>query len=180
MCLRDTGVRSRSIIALLAISVGIAVGAEAQIPGTAPLTIAPAEATWKRVSGTTIDAGLAGAASGPIAAIWYAAGTGRLLVETESSRVFETGDFIHWRLNTDATAPNGTGAGNTANVQAAGSRLYRATPSNIYASDDSGRTWLNLTGYNNRSVIGDGFTGIAIAPGNAQEIATANRFGVWR
>ena len=121
--------------------------------------------------------GLAGPASGPAKAAWYAAGTGRLLVETQSSRVFETSDFTHWRLNTDATAPAGNAA---AKVQAAGTRLYRAEPSNIYASDDNGRTWLNLTGYNNRSVIGDGFTALVVAPANPQDIVAANRFGVWR
>ncbi len=158
----------------------------AQVPD-ASLKVA-AGISWKRVAGTTIDAGLAGAASGPVAAVWYAAGTGRLLVETESARVFETADFIHWRLNADATAPaRNTGAANAATLpeagarlQAAGTRLYAAAPSNVYASDDSGRTWLNLTGYNNRSVIGDGFTALATAPGNPQEITAANRFGVWR
>jgi hypothetical protein len=67
-----------------------------------------------------------------------------------------------------------------AKVQAAGARLYATGASNVYASDDSGRTWLNLTGYNNRSVIGDEFTGLATAPENSQEISAANRFGVWR
>ena len=67
-----------------------------------------------------------------------------------------------------------------AKVQAAGARLYATGRSNIYSSDDNGRTWLNLTGYNHRSVIGDGFTALAIAPGNSQEISAANRFGVWR
>ncbi len=101
--------------------------------------------------------------------------------------MFETADFVHWRLTTDATAPaRNTGAANAATlpeagakVQAAGARLYAAGPSNVYASDDNGRTWLNLTGHNNRSVIGDGFSSLATAPGNPQEIAAANRFG-WR
>lgn len=147
-------------------------------------TISP----WTRVAGTTVNDGLAGAASGPVVAIWYAAGTGRLLVKTGSGRVFETADFVHWRLNTDVAVPvantGGTGTASLpevdARVQAAGTRLYAAGSSNVYASDDSGRTWLNLTGYNNRSVIGDGFTGIATEPGNPQEISAANRFGVWR
>jgi uncharacterized protein (TIGR03437 family) len=116
------------------------------------------------------------------------AGTGRLLVETESSRIFETADFVHWRLNTDATAPVGnTGAISPATLPEAGAkvqmavaRMYAAGPSNVYASEDSGRTWVNLTGYNNRSVIGDGFTALAVAPGNPQEISAANRLGVWR
>jgi uncharacterized protein (TIGR03437 family) len=198
MCLRDTDVRFRRVNAqgmsrracsfsrIFALFTGIAVLGQAQVPN-ASLTVA-AGTSWRRVAGTTIDAGLAGAASGPVAAVWYAAGTGRLLVETESSRVFETADFIHWRLNTDATAPaRNTGAANAATlpeagakVQPAGTRLYAAAPSNVYASDDSGRTWLNLTGYNNRSIIGNGFTALAVAPGNPQEIAAANRFGVWR
>lgn len=182
MCLRDTDVRFRSVNArrfgrIIALATGIVVCAGAQ-------TSAP----WTRVAGTTINSGLAGPASGPIAAIWYAAGTGRLLVKTESSRVFETADFVHWRLNTDATAPlaNG-GAANPASlpeadakVQPAAARIYAAGPSNVYSSDDSGRTWVNLTGYNNRSVIGDGFTALAVAPGNPQEISAANRSGVWR
>jgi uncharacterized protein (TIGR03437 family) len=191
MCRQDTNVRFRRVNAqrvsrILALFTGIVVLGQAQVP-SASLTVA-AGLSWKRVAGTTIDAGLAGAASGPIAAVWYAAGTGRLLVETQSSRVFETADFIHWRLSTDATAPAGNAvAANAATlpepgakVQAAGTRLYAAGPSNVYASDDSGRTWLNLTGFNNRSVIGAGFTALATAPGNPQEITAANRFGVWR
>lgn len=156
--------------------------------GMAVCAIAQSKNPWTRVAGTTINAGVAGPASGPVAALWYAAGTGRLLVQTESSRVFETADFVHWRLNSDATAPVGnTGAVNPASlpeagarVQAAASRMYAAGPSNVYASDDSGRTWVNLTGYNNRSVISDGFTALAVAPGNPQEISAANRLGVWR
>jgi uncharacterized protein (TIGR03437 family) len=195
MCLRDTEVRFRTVNAqglsrracrIFALFTAIVAFGQAQVP-SASLTVA-AGTSWKRVGGTTIDAGLAGPASGPVASVWYAAGTGRLLVQTQSSRVFETADFVHWRLNTDAAAPAGnTGAASAATlpeagakVQAAGARLYAAGPSNVYASDDNGRTWLNLTGYNNRSVIGDGFTGLALAPGNPQEIAAANRFGVWR
>jgi uncharacterized protein (TIGR03437 family) len=185
MCLRDTDVRFRPVNArrlgwVFTLAAGIALCAGAQ---TTTQTTA-----WTRVAGTTINDGLAGAASGPVSAIWYAAGTGRLLVKTESGRVFETGDFVHWRLNAEVAAPvqNISVAGATsipeagAKVQVAGARLYAAGPSNIYASDDGGRTWLNLTGYNNRSVIGDGFTGMATAPGNPQEISAANRFGVWR
>jgi uncharacterized protein (TIGR03437 family) len=65
-------------------------------------------------------------------------------------------------------------------LQAAGSRVYAAGATNVYVSEDSGRTWVNLTGFNNRSVIGDGFTAIASPPGNPSELSVANRFGVWR
>lgn len=185
MCLRDTSVRdgshvhwaggrARRLILLALLAAGGVI--QAQTPDT-----------WKHVAGTTFDAGLAGPASGPVKAVWYAAGTGRLLVETQSSRVFETADFIHWRLNSDARAPEIISTASVASlpeagakVQSAGARLYAEGSSNVYASDDNGRTWLNLTAYNGRSVIGDGFSALAIAPGNRQEISVANRFGVWR
>lgn len=188
MCLRDTYGRFRTDSAhdesrlasrlgrIIAISIGCLLCANAQTgPG------------WKRIGGTSISEGLAGLASGPVTSVWYAPGTGALLAETESSRIYETTDFVHWRLNSTPPAPAGNAgfapfpapeAG--AKVEAAGPRLYAAGPSNVYASEDNGRTWLNLTGFNNRSVIGNGFTGLAIAPGNPLEISAANQFGVWR
>lgn len=187
MCLRDTGVHfqrlnahragrpartSRRVFVLFASMVWIGY---AQSPDV-----------WRQVAGTTIDDGLAGPASGPVFSVWYGVG-GRLLAETASSRVFETADFAHWRLNTEASAPPIVRAANVirlpeanARVETAGARLYALAPSNIYVSDDGGRTWINLTGFNNRSVIGDGFTSLAVAPRNPQELAAANRFGVWR
>jgi uncharacterized protein (TIGR03437 family) len=151
------------------------------------LGISQSTTVWKRVAGTTMNSGLAGPASGPVTSIWYEPGTGALLAETESARIFETKDFIHWRLSTvtarppKVSAPTALSLPETgAVVQAAGPRLYAAGPSNVFASDDSGRTWVNLTGFNNRSVIGDGFTALAAAPGNPSQISVANRFGVWR
>src|SRR5579862_3796731 len=143
---------------------------------------------WKRIAGTTINEGLASPASGPVTAAWYAAGSSALLAQTQSGRIFETTDFVHWRLNTSAAAPApGFTAPlplslpeNGAKIQAAAGRLYAMGASNLYASEDNGRTWLNLTGFNNRSVIGGGFTALAIPAGNPREISAANAFGVWR
>ncbi|HEX4274252.1 MAG TPA: hypothetical protein VHZ74_02805 [Bryobacteraceae bacterium] len=177
-----------SIIALAAGSVYGQSAAGSNTPATsAQLTVSQASISWKRVAGTTIDLGLAGAASGPVVGLWYAGDTGGgLLVQTESGRVFETADFVHWRLNTVAS-PRLAGSVTTsllpepgAKVQAAGARFYAVGTSNVYASDDNGKTWLNLTGFNNRSVIGGGFTALAVALRNPQEISAANRFGVWR
>ena len=195
MCLHDTNVRFRNVNArgacrrthafkrLFVLFCAVAGLAAAQV-GTVATDAATA---WKRVAGTTIDAGLAGPASGPVTAVWFAAGTGRLLVETQSSRVFETADSVHWRLNTDATPPENVSTASAVNlpeagakVQSAGARLYATGFSNVYASDDNGRTWLNLTGFNGRSVIGDGFSALATTPANSQEVVAANRFGVWR
>jgi uncharacterized protein (TIGR03437 family) len=141
------------------------------------------------MAGTTISEALAAPASGPVSAAWYAAGSSALLAQTVSGRVFETTDFVHWRLSTTAT-PSAAGFSNAslplslpeagAKVQAASGRLYAMGSANLYTSEDSGRTWLNLTGFNSRSVIGGGFSSLAISPSNPQEISAANLFGVWR
>jgi uncharacterized protein (TIGR03437 family) len=149
---------------------------------------------WKRIAGTTINEALAEPASGPVAAAWYTAGASALLAQTVSGRVFETNDFVHWRLSTTAAAPaagfSNSGFSNGglplslpeagAKVQAVSGRLYAMGSQNLYTSEDNGRTWLNLTGFNSRSVIGGGFTALAISPANPQEISAANLFGVWR
>ncbi len=191
MCLADTSVRERILIArIFALALGVlSAGAASAQSGAAQTASTQTVTIWKRVAGTTLNEGLAGPASGPIGTIWYAAGSRGLLARTESGRIFETNDFVHWRLNTLAASPTQP-SGNTAvadslpepdaKVQSAGGRLYAEGASNLYASEDSGGTWVNLTGFNNRSVIGGGFTGLAISPSNPQEISAANQFGVWR
>ncbi len=144
---------------------------------------------WKRIAGTTINEALAEPASGPVSAAWYAAGSSALLAQTVSGRVFETADFVHWRLSTTAIAPASGFSVTTlplslpeagAKVQAASGRFYAMASQNLYTSEDNGQTWLNLTGFNSRSVIGGGFSALAVSPANPQEISAANQFGVWR
>jgi uncharacterized protein (TIGR03437 family) len=158
------------------------------LPARAQLA-ADQNASWKRIAGTTVNEGLAGPASGPVQSVWYAAAGKRLLAQTAAGRVFETSDFEHWKLNSTDLAPGNSAVFQTApasvpetgaRVQAASGRLYATGRANVYASDDNGRTWLNLTGFNNRSIVGGGFTGLAISPANSLELAAANQFGVWR
>ena len=185
MCLRDTSVSFRIVIARNCVA---AAGLLAVCVASGQTT-SPSSTAWKRVAGTTINEGLAGAASGPVNAVWYAPGGRGLLAQTQSGRIFETDDFVHWRLNITASAPSGANVAtvstvslpeDAAKIQVAAGRLYAAGASNLYASEDNGQTWLNLTGFNNRSVIGGGFGSLAISPANSQEISAANEAGVWR
>jgi uncharacterized protein (TIGR03437 family) len=64
-------------------------------------------------------------------------------------------------------------------VETSGARRYSVTRGNIYGSDDD-VSWVNLTGFNGESIIGDGFSALAVSPSNPLDIAAANRFGVWR
>src|SRR5579862_7692980 len=153
--------------------------------------LAQAPPSWKNLGGTSINAELAGPATGAVVRAWYSAGGDRLSVQTGSGRIFETQDFEHWRLNASTDAPAALSlnpllstALQTSNAKsrilAAGTRLYAAGDENIFASDDAGRSWLNLTGFNNRSVIGGGFSGLAVSPNNPREIVAANKNGAWR
>jgi len=147
-------------------------------------------ALWKKVAGFTVNAGLAGPASGPVKSVWYSLSGSSLFVETSAGRIFETNDFEHWRLNSSDLMPDRSQAAAivytgklpepAARVQVAGDRLYATGKANIYALDDSGRTWLNLTGYNGRSIVGSGFASLAVSPSNPLEITAGNQFGVWR
>lgn len=147
----------------------------------------PSSVAWKGVAGYTIQENLAGPASGPVRTVWYSPNGSRLFAVTASNRVFETSDFEHWRLNTTDTTPTVASPApvsrlpeSGAHTQAAGARLYAQGLNNIFASDDNGRTWLNLTGYNNSSIVGGGFTSLAVSPADSQEVVAANQFGVWR
>ena len=194
MCRCETGVRIRgnatlTLTAHLAVAAGLL--AAFVLPARAQVA-ADQNLGWKRIAGTTVNQGLAGPASGPVQAVWYAAGGKRLLAQTAAGRIFETADFEHWKLNTTDPAPANGVSGSVfqnasaalpeagARVQSASNRLYAAGRNNVYASDDSGRTWLNLTGFNNRSIVGGGFSALAVSPANPLEICAANQFGVWR
>ncbi len=188
MCLRDTsngniaalaaGVpvvrRAVAVLLLSAALTPLALPQSVSNPGTLASIAAPqTDIEWKRIAGTVIDEKLAGPASGIVRAVWYAGNTG-LLVQTASGRIFETTDFLHWRLNATGSAPP------PQKIQSAGSRLYAVDTANLRVSDDDGITWLNLIGFNSRSVIGDGFTALAVSPANPQEISAANSAGIWR
>lgn len=180
MCRCNPNSAARLVFAALA-ATGVSGALLAQTAASAP------EFAWKRVGGTTINRGLAGPSTGPVRTLWYNAAGNILRVQTASGRILETTDFQHWRLNsTGATAVLPRTSESTAvpepgaRVQQSGSRVYATGRANIYASDDSGRSWINLSGFNGKSILGDGFTALAVSPSDPKEITAANRFGVWR
>lgn len=165
-----------SALAGALVSTVLGLNASAQTPfGAETLARAPFGAetlAWKQVGGTRIERGLAGLATGPVSAVWYGPGGSTLLAQTPEGRVFETSDFEHWRLSASGALPP--------QAAVAGRRAYRITADNIFVSEDGGRAWLNLTGFNNKSVIGGGFTSLAVSPRNEQDVVASNRYGVWR
>src|SRR5438270_10719051 len=88
----------------------------AQTTAAPPSDLTPSDLAWRRIAGTTYNAGLAGPATGPISAVWYAPGASGLLAQTASGRIFETSDFVHWRLNTTVAPPRASTAVPTVSI----------------------------------------------------------------
>ncbi len=163
------------VLAACLMSCAVATSASAQITPV-----------WNQVAGDTVNLGLAGPASGPVRAVAYVAGGARLQVRTESDRVFETSDFQHWSLNVvdaalspSARPASGVRPESGTLISTSGARRYSLTADNLYGSDDGG-LWVNLTGFNGRSIIGEGFAALAVSPSNPLDITAANQAGVWR
>ncbi|HVY92324.1 MAG TPA: hypothetical protein VHA14_06235 [Bryobacteraceae bacterium] len=141
---------------------------------------------WNHVAGYTVNEGLAGPASGPVRSVWYVAGGQRLEAQAQSGKIFETIDFQHWKLNSTDLVPMPFPVPPAVlrpeagiQVLALGGRRYSVTRDNLFGSDD-GHSWTNLTGFNGQSILGGGFTALAVSPANSLDVVASNRAGVWR
>ena len=128
---------------------------------------------WVRVGTSGVATGLAGLAGGPINAVWYSANGLRLFAKTDAGRIFETTDFDHWQLNQTEPAP-------AARLQTTGGRIFRTGGKNLFASDNGGKTWINLTGFNDVSIVGGGAGTMAVNPRSPQELTIGNAHGLWQ
>lgn len=175
----------------IAIATVLAGLAEVWAPGLNAQTIAPASAPdsvrdWRRVGNAAIDRSLAGLATGPVNRVWYS-GSGSLLIQTASGRVFSTADFETWQP-VRAVAPaepqslpvrlpeNGARVRNPVGEPATAYAFARF----VYRSEDGGAHWDNLTSYRSSSIIGDDVRDLAVSPANPDEIVAAGAAGVFR
>ncbi len=136
-----------------------------------------------------MEVGLASPATGPVESVWYSPDGSRLFAKTRSGRVFETDNFESW---TPASAAPETAnvpvpavdrvpeaGAKLASAVAAPGRIY-ALGSQLYRSDDGGRSWANLTAFHEHSIIGTPQRSVAVNPGDPDQVTVANDFGVWR
>ena len=148
---------------------------------------APVE--WRRVGNPAIEVGLASPVTGPVRTVWYSPDGARLYARTRAGSVFETADFESWTPAEGPSEPADTPPPALDRIPEPGAKLAlaAAAPGRIYAlgtqlyrSDDGGRSWSNLTAFHNQSIIGPAQRSVAVAPGDADQLAVANDFGVWR
>jgi uncharacterized protein (TIGR03437 family) len=144
---------------------------------------------WRRIGTAVVDLQLAEAASGAVDRVWYSADGSSLFARTADGRVFETVDREHWqpRLPAVAQPPEqesfllaDSGERRQTRRAPADGRRWYGFGEDVYRSDDGGANWRPVTSFQGASIIGDGVLDLAVSPADADEIAVANRFGVWR
>jgi len=144
---------------------------------------------WRRIGNPSMEVGLASPATGPVETVWYSPDGAQLYARTRSGRVFETADFESWTPSQAASAPADSPTPAVDRLPEPGAKLALApaTPGRIYAlgsqlyrSDDGGHSWSNLTAFHEQSIIGPNQRSVAVSPGDTDQLAVANDFGVWR
>jgi uncharacterized protein (TIGR03437 family) len=142
---------------------------------------------WRKVGGFSVNLTLASPATGPVERVWFSPGGSTLLARTPSGKVFETADFVSWSPVADpedapavtpatAVRPPETGAA----IVAAGDASIFGLGRQVSRSQDGGHTWVNLTGYRGRAVIGPTQHSVAVSPVDPDQLVVANDYGVWR
>ena len=142
---------------------------------------------WRHIGNSALDVGLAGLATGPVDRVWYSEDGSTLFVGTRTGGTFSTDDFESWKAAPAAKAPDAQDAAIERSPeqspvrvrQAARARLYAAGRF-VYRSEDGGRNWSNLTGYDAQSIIGDGILDLAVSPRESDDLTVAAATGVWR
>ncbi|MDQ6676772.1 MAG: hypothetical protein M3Z09_05700 [Acidobacteriota bacterium] len=142
---------------------------------------------WRKVGNSAVDTGLASFSGGPVAQVWFSEDGGSLFARTTRGLTFVTADFETWspasagsiRAEPASLTPPARLPESTVSVRSASSGRIYSFGKHVYASDDGGRTWINITAYNNRSVIGEAQHDLAISPRDPALIAVANDSGVW-
>lgn len=143
---------------------------------------------WRRVGNPSMEMGLASPASGPVDNVWYSSDGSRLYAKTRAGQVFETNDFESWAPAPGASAPAEVAPSSVDHLPEPGAKLVTAAISGrvyalgtqLYSSEDGGRSWSNLTAYHSQSIIGPSQRSVAVSPGDADQLTVANDFGVWR
>lgn len=174
VCHRYTIAR-RSAQALIALASAVCIFAQAPLSS-------------RRIGNSAVEVGLASPATGPVAAVWFSPDGSLLYARTQSGKTFVSDDFENWATApADAAQREQPPAGALhrlpeahATIRAGRDGRAYALGANVYASEDGGRTWIDLTGFNHKSVIGPGQHDLAVSPRDSQTIVVANDFGVWR
>jgi len=154
----------------------------------ASAAVAQTAPDWRKVGGSAVEVALAAPATGAVDQVWFSSGGSVLFARTHSGTVFQTADFETWTAADGGEAPAAVPA-TAVRLPESGARVVAtsADRTRVYAlgrqlfrSDDSGRTWTNLTAYKTTPIVGTGQHSLAVSPSDPNQLVLGNDFGVWR
>jgi len=152
------------------------------------LAVSLSAAEWRRIGNTSVYNGLASPAGGPVDRVWFSPDGSTLNLKTASGRFFQTSDMESWRSVSPSEPPTPqdvetlTRPASNVALRAASRRapmVYALNSSDVWRSDDEGASWRNLTRSQATSIVGEGFTDLAVSPLDPQRIVAANHSGAW-
>jgi uncharacterized protein (TIGR03437 family) len=167
----------------------LGLGVLALLPTLGAQSVPTGGIVWRHVGNSAMETALPSLATGAVDRVWYSPDGSGLYAKTASGRVFETSDFEQWQLVTDtkvnppveekpSTPATPEADFKLASGGAAG-RLY-GVGRDAYRSDDGGESWINVTGYKGRCLLGPGLASVAASPSDPDEVTIASASGVWR
>ncbi|MGO9241011.1 MAG: hypothetical protein ACLQBJ_09390 [Bryobacteraceae bacterium] len=151
-----------------------------------PAAMAQSKPDWRRVGTLTLaEGGPSASAGGPVERVAFLA-DGALVAGLPGGRYWQTADGEAWRPA--ETAPQAEPEADAARLPESGA-LVRESPrgaavlyaggEQVWRSEDSGRTWRNLTQVRQGSLLGGRVSDLAVDPDNPDRVAVAAATGVW-
>jgi uncharacterized protein (TIGR03437 family) len=141
---------------------------------------------WRRIGTLTIAEGLASPSSGGAVVRVHFLEDGRLQVALTGGRAWQTADGESWTpaesipiAERSPSAFRLPEAGAVLRESKLGPALLFAGGSQLWRSEDSGRTWRDLTQTRVGSVLGAAVNDLAVDPENSERVAVAAASGVW-
>lgn len=155
----------------------------------AALSQAQVRPEWRRVGSSAVELDLASPATGPVEQVWYSADGSQLFARTLNGRIFATSDYENWDAVALAPQPPANSLASVSRLPDMNARVVMnasspgkvyALGANLFASEDGGASWTNLTQFKASPVVGGGQHSLAVSPADRDQLVLANDFGVWR
>jgi uncharacterized protein (TIGR03437 family) len=141
---------------------------------------------WRHIGGFSFEARLASPAGGPADRVWFSGDGSRLFVRTAAGRIYQTADFENWAAASGPEPPEPRASQAVDRTPTAQAKLVTfgagtyALGDHVYRSEDSGKSWANLTAHGSASIIGGRQRSLSVSPRDADHVVVANDAGVWQ
>ncbi|MCC6262294.1 MAG: hypothetical protein IT169_01860 [Bryobacterales bacterium] len=142
---------------------------------------------WVPFGNTSILAGVAGEASGPVERVWFDGAAPA--VQLPDGEIYRWMERRGWALIENATSPERP-ENRIVPRPRADARFTLAHPmarnvvyalgDQIYRSDDGGTHWTGLTRYRGISLLGESLADLALNPLDPEDLLVAGDLGIWR